>query len=63
MNTVVQFATPISLALVGGVLVAGLLNMGRGGSANMSQQLMRWRVGLQFLALVIIMAALYVKQR
>jgi integral membrane sensor domain MASE1 len=56
-------------ALVGGatvlvavVLVFGLVNMMRGGSANRSQMLMRWRVGLQFGAIVIIMVALYFRR-
>jgi hypothetical protein len=30
--------------------------MSRGTSPNLSQKLMRWRVGLQFAAIVIIMA-------
>ncbi len=54
-----QYATIFAVLLVAGVLVAGLLNMGRGGSANMSQQLMRWRVGLQFVAIIVIMTVLY----
>jgi hypothetical protein len=37
------------------VLVVGLWNLTRGTSPNLSQKLMRWRVGLQFLAIVIIM--------
>ncbi len=44
------------------VLVFGLVNMLRGGSANRSQMLMRWRVGLQFVAIVIIMIALYLRR-
>lgn len=42
------------------VLIMGLWNMMRGGSANLSQRLMRWRVGLQFVAVCIIMAAIFV---
>ncbi|MHB8886404.1 MAG: twin transmembrane helix small protein [Methylovirgula sp.] len=41
------------------VLFMGLANMLRGGSPNLSQKLMRWRVGLQFLAIVLIMGVLY----
>ena len=41
------------------VLLAGLWNMLRGTSPNLSQTLMRWRVGLQFLAIVIMMALIY----
>jgi hypothetical protein len=47
---------PIAVGAVAVVLLLGLVNMMRGGSSNMSQKLMRWRVGLQFLAIVIIMA-------
>jgi len=41
------------------VLLAGLWNMLRGTSPNMSQTLMRWRVGLQFLAIVIMLVLVY----
>lgn len=53
------FLIPISLVAVVLVLLAGLWNMMRGGSAGRSQTLMRWRVGLQFAAIVIVMAAFY----
>jgi Hypoxia induced protein conserved region len=48
-----------AVVLVAVVLVAGLFNMVRGGSPNLSQKLMRWRVGLQFLAILIIMGVLF----
>jgi hypothetical protein len=48
---------------VGIVLIMGLFNMMRGGSANRSQHLMRWRVGLQFVAIIVLMAALWWTQR
>ncbi len=53
--------TLIALALLGVVVVLalGLWNMLRDGGANRSQKLMRWRVGLQFFAIVVIMAAIY----
>ena len=41
------------------VLVFGLANMMRGGSANVSQKLMRLRVLLQFVAIVIIMGVVW----
>jgi hypothetical protein len=41
------------------VLVLGLFNMMRGGSPNRSQELMRLRVALQFVAIVLIMAVLW----
>ena len=44
------------------VLLLGLWNMMRGGSANRSQSLMRWRVGLQFIAIIVLMAGLWLSQ-
>ena len=44
------------------VLCAGLVNMVRGGSTNTSQRLMRWRVGLQFLAILVVMTVLYFRR-
>ena len=60
MASVLYNMIPVALAAVAVVLFLGLWNMFRGGSSNRSQMLMRWRVGLQFLAIVIIMATLYV---
>ena len=56
-NYIVLAAT-ISVAVV---LFLGLFNMMRGGSANMSQMLMRWRVGLQFVAILVIMGVLWLR--
>jgi hypothetical protein len=53
----------VALVAVFIVLVLGLWNMMRGGSANRSQNLMRWRVGLQFLAIVVIMAVIWIASR
>ena len=53
----------VALLAVFVVLVLGLWNMMRGGSANRSQNLMRWRVGLQFLAIVVVMAAIWIAGR
>ncbi len=44
---------------VAGVLLFGLVNMMRGGSANLSQKLMRLRVLLQFIAILIIMGVVW----
>jgi Hypoxia induced protein conserved region len=49
----------IAVLAVAAVLVLGLINMMRGGSPNLSQKLMRWRVGLQFVAILVILAVLY----
>jgi hypothetical protein len=54
-----ELLVPIALAAVAVVLLLGLWNMMRGGSASRSQTLMRWRVALQFIAIIIVMAAIY----
>ena len=54
---------PIALGAVALVLLMGLVNMMRGGSANTSQKLMRLRVLLQFVAIVIIMFTIWVMAR
>lgn len=53
----------IAVAAVLAVLLAGLWNMMRGGSPNRSQTLMRWRVILQFGAIIILMLGLWLSQR
>jgi hypothetical protein len=51
--------TGLIALVVFGVLIAGIWNMGRQGtSPSLSQTLMRWRVGLQFVAVVVAMVAL-----
>lgn len=59
MERVVHYAIPFALAAVVIVLLLGLWNMLRGGSPNLSQKLMRWRVALQFVAIIIVMTAIY----
>jgi Hypoxia induced protein conserved region len=51
-----------ALLAVVAVLIAGVVNMSRGGNAKLSQQLMRWRVGLQFLAILIIIGVLFFRR-
>jgi hypothetical protein len=53
----------VALAAVAIVLLLGLWNMMRGGSASRSQTLMRWRVILQFVAIIVIMATLWMMGR
>jgi hypothetical protein len=55
-----HYAVPAAIVAVAIVLVLGLVNMMRGGSPNRSQKLMRMRVLLQFVAIVVIMAAIWV---
>ncbi len=57
--TLFSYLIPLALAAVAIVLAMGIFNMMRGGPASRSQNLMRWRVMLQFGAIVIMMAALW----
>ena len=59
MESTIRALTMLALLAVVVVLLAGLWNMMRGKSPNLSQTLMRWRVGLQFLAIVIAMILVY----
>lgn len=47
--------TTVAVIAVFIVLVLGLATLLRGDSPNLSQTLMRWRIGLQFAAIVVIM--------
>ena len=58
-----DYLIPLALGAVLVVLLLGLWNMMRGGSANRSQTLMRWRVILQFLAIIVMLAGLWFMQR
>jgi hypothetical protein len=57
------YLVPLAIAMVAVVLVLGLINMMRGGSPNTSQKLMRLRVLLQFVAIVVIMATIWMMGR
>ena len=58
-----NYLLPLAVGAVAVVLLLGLWNMMRGGSANRSQNLMRWRVLLQFAAIIIMMAGLWFANR
>jgi hypothetical protein len=58
-----HWLVPIAIGAVAIVLFLGLWNMMRGGSPNTSQKLMRMRVLLQFVAIIIIMATIWVMHR
>jgi hypothetical protein len=62
-NVLSTYIVPLAVAAVAVVLVLGLFNMLRGGSPNLSQKLMRWRVILQFVAIVIIMLTVWAMGR
>ena len=55
LTTVATIAVLIALGV-------GLYTMMKGDNANLSQKLMRWRVGLQFVAIVVIMLAVYFRR-
>jgi hypothetical protein len=59
MHLATNLVVVVAIAAVAIALMLGLANMLRGGSANTSQLIMRWRVGLQFVAILIILAVLY----
>jgi len=63
MQGFLQVIAYVALAAVFLVLILGIVNMMRGTSPSRSQTLMRWRVILQFVALVVMMAALYFASR
>jgi hypothetical protein len=54
-----HIGVPIAIGAVAVVLLLGLVNMMRGGSGNRSQQLMRLRVLLQFIAIIVIMITVW----
>jgi hypothetical protein len=57
------YAVPVAIGAVAVVLFLGLANMLRGGSPNLSQQLMRLRVVLQFVAILVIMLTIWAMGR
>lgn len=59
MENALNGLLPVMLIAVSAVLVLGLWNMLRGSNPGRSQTLMRWRIILQFVAIVVAMAAIY----
>ncbi len=57
------YLIPIAIGAVFIVLLIGLWNMMRGGDANTSQKMMRWRVILQFVAVALMMGLLWWSSR
>jgi Hypoxia induced protein conserved region len=60
MSSVINILIVIALAAVAVILGAGLWNMFRGGSPNLSQKLMRARVIAQAIAILLLMLAVFV---
>lgn len=63
MQGLMTFLVPLSIGAVTIALGLGLFNMLKGGSPSVSQNLMRWRVGLQAVAVAVMLIAIYVKTR
>ena len=55
MVSVLYYLSILMALAVGVVLVMGLGTLLKGGTPSRSQNLMRWRIGLQFIAIVVIM--------
>ena len=58
-----HYLVPAAIVAVAIVLMLGLINMMRGGSPNRSQKLMRLRVLMQFVAIIVIMATIWMLGR
>jgi len=59
MSDTLSILALVVMIAVAIVLLLGLLNMVRGGSGMTSQKLMRWRVLLQAIAVLVMVAALF----
>jgi glycerol uptake facilitator-like aquaporin len=62
MHTFSNILVAVAVGAVLIVLILGVTNMARGGNSRDSQLLMRWRVGLQFLAILIIIGVLFFRR-
>jgi hypothetical protein len=62
-DALAYFVVPLAVGAVALVLLLGLTNMMRGGSPWRSQKLMRLRVLLQFIAIVIVLIAIWAMGR
>lgn len=64
MTTFLTILVGIAMLATFGVLLAGVLGMAGGGAnTGRAQKLMRWRVGLQFVALALFAVLLLVVKR
>jgi hypothetical protein len=61
--SLLDYLVPLAVGVVFIVLLLGLWNMLRGGSANTSQKLMRLRVLAQFVAIILILLTVYFTAR
>jgi hypothetical protein len=65
MNTLLTFALPVAVGAVFITLCFGIYSLFRGGefARSTSNKLMRLRVALQFVAVVVLMTALWLSTR
>ncbi len=61
MDQTSNIVVAVAVGAVFVVLLLGLFNMMRGGSPDLSQKLMRWRVGLQFAAVLLIIGVVWMR--
>lgn len=61
MQTLFYYSATFATIAVLAVLCFGLYALLTGSSASLSQKLMRWRVGLQFLAILLIVGFILVR--
>jgi Hypoxia induced protein conserved region len=59
MSTMFNILALIAMLSVAAVLIVGLRNMMKAGDANFSNKMMQLRVLLQFIAIVLIVIAVY----
>ncbi len=59
MTTILPYLIIVLLLILSVILALGLINMMRGGSPNRSQKLMRLRVLFQFIAIIVMVTAVY----
>ncbi len=59
MGTVFNILATVAVVAVAIVLLRGLFNLMRGGDSNFSNKMMQLRVFLQFVAIVMIVLAIY----
>ena len=62
MHVFTNLLVALACCAVAVVLMMGLYNVWRGGDPNLSQRLMRWRIGLQLVAIIVIMGVLFTRQ-
>ncbi|MGU3573926.1 twin transmembrane helix small protein [Brucellaceae bacterium C25G] len=63
MDSLFRYAAMIAMAAVAFVLFLGLRNLMRGGDGNYSNKMMQLRIILQFVALVLIVATIYISRQ